>query len=334
MKNRMKTNRKIIAAAAVLFLIAVGTLFAFLTPYPAAWMVKKVFSMTHYVLPENYEALKNEVLIERDINYNSAYPNGVLDLISPKTGRKDKVIFWVHGGGYVGDDKKKVEHYMVMLASKGYLVININYALAPKHCYPVQLKQIEEAWVFVKRYIKDEKVYFGGDSAGAQLAAQFVNLQTDEKYADALNENLKNIKIGKVVDKDRIGGVILFCGPYKLKELLRPPKDTMKLPFKQIGWAYFGTKDIEDRRLELTDVIANATSSYPPAFITDGNTASFENQAKELAQSLEKCGVYVKTAFYPKEEAVLTHEYQFNMNTPYAQKTFNCLLDFIERDKV
>jgi acetyl esterase/lipase len=330
----MKINRKIIAASAILFFIAFGTFFAFLTPYPAAWMVKKVFSMTHYALPENYETLKNEVLIERDLNYNSVYPNGVLDLFSAKTGRKDKIIFWIHGGGYVGDDKSKVEHYMVMLASKGYFVVSVNYALAPKYRYPVQLKQIEEALIFIERYFKNEKIYFGGDSAGAQLAAQFVNLQADEQYAGAVNENLKNIKINKVIDKDRIAGAILFCGPYKLKEFLHPPKDTMKLPFKQIGWAYFGTKDIDDKRVELTDVIANASPSYPPAFITDGNTASFENQAKELALSLQKRGVYVKTVFYPKEEAVLTHEYQFNMNTPYAQKTFNELLDFIERDGI
>jgi acetyl esterase/lipase len=327
----MKIHKKI-AAIFILSFIALSAAFAFITPYPAVWIVKKVFSLTYYALPENYEALKNEVLILRDISYSSAYPNGFFDLISPKNGKKDKIIFWVHGGGYVGDDKKKVEHYMVMLAAKGYFVVNINYALAPKYVYPAQLKQIEEALVFIKKYFKGEKIYFGGDSAGAQLVGQFVNIQTNKEYAKELNEACENIKINEVIDKNAIGGVILFCGPYDLKEFLHPPKDTMKLPFKQIGWAYFGTKNIEDKKLKLSNIINYVSHSYPPAFITDGNTASFEKQAKELAGALEKQGVYVKTAFYAKDEAILTHEYQFNMNTDYAKKTFSELLDFLERE--
>ncbi|MDR2192608.1 MAG: alpha/beta hydrolase, partial [Endomicrobium sp.] len=138
----MKSNKKFIALFLSAFL-AISGLFAAFTPYPAVWLVKHIFSLTKYSYPENYEILKSKVAVERDINYNSAYPNGCLDVFYPKENKKDEIIFWVHGGGYVGDDKKKVEHYMTMLASSGYVVISINYALAPKYHYPVQLKQIE-----------------------------------------------------------------------------------------------------------------------------------------------------------------------------------------------
>ncbi|MDR2191669.1 MAG: hypothetical protein LBO62_02140, partial [Endomicrobium sp.] len=164
----------------------------------------------------------------------------------------------------------------------------------------------------------------------AQLISQFINIQVDKKYADEINADLKTVKINEVVNAQRIGGTILFCGPYNLKELLKPKKNTMKLPFKKIGWAYFGTKNVNDKKLELSDIPDNLSDNYPPSFITDGNAFSFENQGKALAAALKRRGIYVKDVFYPKDEAVLKHEYQFNMDTPYAQKTFDALLDFLK----
>ncbi|MDR3113687.1 MAG: alpha/beta hydrolase, partial [Endomicrobium sp.] len=112
----------------------------------------------------------------------------MLDIIYPQASNKNnKTIFWIHGGSYIEGDKEKVEPYMVMLANNGYTVINLNYALAPKSHYPVQLKQIELAYTFIKERGKDygvsaDKIYFGGDSSGAQLVSQFVNLQTNGGY--------------------------------------------------------------------------------------------------------------------------------------------------------
>jgi acetyl esterase/lipase len=195
----------------------------------------------------------------------------------------------------------------------------------------VQIKQIEEAWSFIKNYFNDEKVYFGGDSAGAQLIAQFVNMQTNPQYLKDVNGTFEDIKISKVIDAPKISGVILFCGPYNLKEFVNPKKDTMLLPYKQIGWAYFGTKNVADEKIEYSNIIGRVSKNFPPAFITDGNTNSFRHQAQELEDSLKAEGVYVKSVFYDKDEAVLKHEYQFNMASPYALKTFEELLEFLQR---
>jgi len=327
-------KKKILLIIAALILLSVG---AYLfTPYPAVWLVKQAFSMKKYPLPENYSQLKSNVVFRRNIGYDSAYPNGVLDIISPKLAANGKVILWVHGGGYVGDDKKKVEHYMVALANSSFTVVSINYALAPKHHYPVQLKQIEEAYLFIKKHSDDygfkvDKLYFGGDSAGAQLVAQFVNIQTNPGYAEQVNADLKDIKIDSVVDTATIQGIILFCGPYDLKSFLKPPPDSMKLPYKQIGWAYFDTRNPNSARIKLSNVINYISANYPPAFITDGNTNSFEDQAKRLEAALKERGVYVQSVYYPKKEAKLEHEYQFYMNTEYSKNTLKLLLRFLNR---
>ncbi|MDR2425563.1 MAG: alpha/beta hydrolase [Endomicrobium sp.] len=330
----MKKRRLIIF---ILSFIVVLAAFCIFSPLPAIWFFKISFNINLYSIPQNYESLKNNLTFKSNIDYNSAYLNGKFDIILPQPSKNNyKLIFWIHGGGFISGDKSMVEHYMVLLADKGFNIVNMNYALSPKNRYPIALKQIEEAYVYIQENAADygisvENIYFGGDSAGAQLAAQFVNIQTNSEYAAKVNDAIKGkgIAINSIIDKNNISGLLLFCGVYNIKELLNPPKNTMLLPFKKIGWAYFGIDDINDKNIELCDIVKFIDENYPPVFITDGNTLSFENQAKEFENTLKAKSIYVKSVFYPKEEAILKHEYQFYMDTKYAKKTFEEVIKFL-----
>lgn len=150
---------------------------------------KKAFEGGMFVQSNNYKNALKETRIVKDINYDSKFPDGTLDIIYPKnfTG-KTSVIFWVHGGGFVGGDKSDITGYAVELAARGYTVININYALAPKRKYPTPVLQLGEAYEYIKanakKYnVKLDDLYFAGDSAGAQISGQFVTIQTSPDYA-------------------------------------------------------------------------------------------------------------------------------------------------------
>ena len=54
-------------------------------------------------------------------------------------------------GGFVGGDKSDITGYAVELAARGYTVININYALAPKRKYPTPVLQLGEAYEYIKQ---------------------------------------------------------------------------------------------------------------------------------------------------------------------------------------
>ena len=78
----------------------------------------------------------------------------------------------MHGGGYIAGDKQYKNPLLSKIAEQGYIVVNINYALAPDSKYPTQLKQIDRAVRFIKHNqhelpINFDQVVFGGDSAGA-----------------------------------------------------------------------------------------------------------------------------------------------------------------------
>ncbi|MDR2842654.1 MAG: alpha/beta hydrolase, partial [Spirochaetaceae bacterium] len=133
-------------------IIAGIALLTILSPYPLVWLVRLLFMLNPYTMPADYAALKDNVEIIRNIDYHSRYPKGYLDIIRPKnTNGSEKLIFYTHGGGFIEGDKTDVEHYFVMLANEGFVTVNINYALAPeKSRYPIPVKQLEEAYVFIQ----------------------------------------------------------------------------------------------------------------------------------------------------------------------------------------
>ncbi|MCG4767417.1 alpha/beta hydrolase, partial [Fusicatenibacter saccharivorans] len=81
----------------------------------------------------------NNVKVFNNITYSKAFPKSQLDIITPAELDKDvklSVIFWMHGGGFIAGDKQYKNPLLAKIAEQGYIVVNINYALAPQYKYP------------------------------------------------------------------------------------------------------------------------------------------------------------------------------------------------------
>ncbi|MDN3427169.1 alpha/beta hydrolase [Microbacterium sp. APC 3898] len=205
----------------------------------------------------------------------------------------------------------------------------MNYELAPSAIYPTPLYQVEEAYQFIEKNaqaygIDMDRLYFAGDSAGAQIISQFVNIQVEEEYSNLIG-------IEGSVSPDQIAGVLLFCGPYDVSKF-GDLSDSFLINFlfDRVGWAYIGERDWgSSDQVKQASVIDHVSAHFPPTFITDGNTGSFEEQGLELADKLNKNDVEIVDVFYSQEEAELGHEYQFIMDAPQAENTFNQLIEFL-----
>lgn len=82
--------------------------------------------------------------------------------------------------------------------------------------------------------------------------------------------------------------------------------------------------------MNKANIIGNVTNKFPPTYLTDGNTRSFQPQAEQLAKELEKQDVPVETTFFPKEQAELLHQYQFKMRLEEAQINYKKVSDFLK----
>lgn len=282
------------------------------------------------VPPSHIAEYEQRIRKAENVTYPSDYRANKLDIYWPADG-EDKLptILWVHGGAFVAGDKEGTASWCAVMASQGYTVVSMNYETAPEARYPVPVLQMAE----VVRYLTEEaesyptldldRLIIGGDSAGAQIASQFAAIQTNSELARLTG-------IAPSVPPRALKAALLYCGPYDVKRLANVQDRAGRFFMHQIGWAYIGERKWRDsvhaRNASTVDYV---TDRFPPAFITDGNTGSFEMHGKELETRLRTLGVRVASLFFPLSEGVVNHEYQFRLDTPEAAVCLDMTLAFL-----
>jgi acetyl esterase/lipase len=324
-------KRVLIWISTSLFSVIIIIVLAFiLSPRPAAYLVQQLFKQGVAVAPPNYADYEEAVTVINDLHYPSQFKENTLDLISPKDSEQHPVIIWIHGGAFVGGDKKDITEYAVMLAANGYHVVNANYELAPSAKYPTPLKQLDEIYQYVQTQATTynfnmDEVYFAGDSAGAQIVSQYGLIQSNPSYAAQLG-------FEQTVPLETIKGLLLYCGPFDIAKLSHL-SDNKLVAFLlgRVGWAYIGEKDwVHSETAKFASTMDYVTADYPRTFITDGNDMTFTEHGQELATALEHLNVEVQTKFYTREQQVLPHEYQFIFDYEEAYETFDATIDFLK----
>ncbi len=122
-----------------------------------------------------------------DVPYvESGHKRHVLDIYAPDkaTGSSLPVMFWIHGGGWQAGDKSDVALKPKVLTDRGFVFVSTNYRLLPDVEMDVLTRDIAASlgWVHknIAKYGGDPKrIFVGGHSAGAQLAALIC---TDDRY--------------------------------------------------------------------------------------------------------------------------------------------------------
>lgn len=277
---------------------------------------------------------KGNVLILSNKEYDSAFNNNQFDIYRPYNyNPKQPTIIWIHGGGFMGGDKSRIDTYVTKIASYGFQVLQINYELIPKVTYPDPLKQISDFFVYLNKHAKQlnvdmDNIFIAGDSAGAHYTSQFCAIQSNENYAKILG-------IEPVLKPTQIKGQILFCGFYDWVEISHVHESRLyRYGFHQLGWLYYGERDWQKNELARTSSIANyLTTDYPNVFISDGNYRSFETDNKMFVKKLKEVGIKVDSLFFDINEIVNTHNYQLFTHTKSSKISIERVIYFINKNK-
>jgi triacylglycerol lipase len=165
------------------------------------------------------------VKVERDVKYGPADLNR-LDVFTPEaTSPARPVLIFVHGGAFIGGDKRGpdsspfYDNVMLWAVKNGFVGVNIDYRLAPASQWPAGAEDIGLAVQWVAQNIAARggdgaRIFLMGHSAGAAHVASYISHPAYFKVKDG---GLK--------------GAIMVSGVYELSA------ETIGGPEK----AYFGT---------------------------------------------------------------------------------------------
>lgn len=268
----------------------------------------------------------NNVKMYRNVKYSNIEMSQ-MDILMPKKikkGDKLPLIIWTHGGGFIAGDKHHKNPYLAQIAEKGFIVANMNYALAPNQKYPTPIKQQVLASQFLKKNklnlpIDFKQVVIGGDSAGAQLASQFAAIQT--------NEDLRSqMKLPQSFKPSEIRAVVLFGGLFNMNTVRATKFPRIELFMS----SYTGEKQWEKRfkPIRQMNTTEQITKDYPPTFLTVGDADPFVSQNKEMVHSLKEKNIPVMTSFFDGSHH-LKHQYQFHLDLPESKLTFKKVMMFL-----
>jgi len=181
-------------------------------------------------------------------------------------------VLMVHGGGWVGGERSIMNHLSERLARRGYVVVNIDYRLAPRFRHPAQIDDLRQAvrWMRANSNsfkLDPERIGAWGYSAGAHLVAL---LGTDGEGPGA--------RINAVV----AGGVV---------------SDLSDFPNGRLVLALMGvTRDADPIAWQQASPFSLASAGDAPMFIYHGTwdtTVSVE-QARKMNTALETASVPVE----------------------------------------
>jgi acetyl esterase/lipase len=212
-------------------------------------------------------------------------------------GQAFPVLVWVHGGAWIAGDKAPYTRICRSFAAEGYLVLNVNYRLAPGHVYPAALLDVAS----VMRWVAEHASEFGGDANRIFLAGDSAGAHLVSWYAAALRkpELLSSVGIARAVPERSVRGLLLFYGVYDCEAFLESG-----LPF--MDWTAQKLLGVERGRiLELareSSPLRHLGADFPPCFITAGERDPLYSQSVTLAQKLTELGVAHRAVLFPKRE--------------------------------
>ena len=225
----------------------------------------------------------------------------------------DKVVVWVHGGGWNAGNPKFFDYVGQTMARAGYRFISIGYRLSPKNKYPVQLEDVCSAYNAAMKYLKDKgidisKTVLSGPSAGAHLSSIMC-------YCKDVQDKYK-------VDISNVIGYVGFGGPYIFR---KSQTKTLAMLIRMLF-----EKGYDRRQGEPWSLM---TKNHVPMLLIQSRhdgLVEFEC-AEEFAQKAETVGN--KCEIYEVEDKRNTHSWYTAgcfMFTREESRTLDKFLSFIE----
>ncbi|MBK7864034.1 MAG: alpha/beta hydrolase [Archangiaceae bacterium] len=241
------------------------------------------------------------------------------------------VVLYIHGGRFAKLSKETHWVFNLLFARRGYLVMSINYRLAPRHRYPAAIEDVCEAWRWLHqnaaRYGGDpEQMIVAGESAGGNLATA-LTVATCYRRPEPFAR--------RVFDETPVPRAVMpACG---ILQVSNPERFKVKLGYLQdrlheVAEDYLsGVRFDAERGLDLADPLValergeQPDRPLPPFFAPCGTWDVLIDDHRRLAAALGRLGVRCDARYYPRG----FHAFHGFIFTPTARRCWRDAFAFL-----
>ncbi len=260
-----------------------------------------------------------------------------LDVHRPKKHRGPlPTVLYLHGGGFRVLSKETHWLFALLFSRRGYLVLNIDYRLAPKHPYPAAIEDTCMAYCWaVKEAARlggdPSRLIVAGESAGANLATALVLAATykrPEPFARAVFDT-------GVVPAAALPayGFLQISDPERYSRRYRLSGFTQDR-LAEVADAYLHGAQIDpDRGLDLADPLVAFERGeppdrpLPPFCVHCGTRDILIDDSRRLEAALGKLGAKCETGWFDSE----IHGFNAFVMRPNARRSWRETFDFLDR---
>lgn len=208
------------------------------------------------------------------------------DLYPPDGAGPHPALLFAHGGSWVAGSPRTHDKLARRLAERGFLVISVDYALAPEHPHPAGLDDC----VAAADWLAAEAEALGADRA--RLAVM----------GDSAGGNLAAAALDRLLERDGatpFRAAALPYGVYDFPAMLRLPDVSPFVNGRTFAWQledYLGPGAGEARLRDpsVSPRLSPRLAAFPPTFLTAGTRDPLLAQSRDFARTLTDAGATVE----------------------------------------
>lgn len=231
------------------------------------------------------------------------------------------VVLNIHGGGFVGGNRKQVEPLCMAIAQRGMVVFNVAYRLAPWSRLPASIEDVRCALRFAEAHAAEyggdpSRIGVVGESAGAYLASMLFL-----PPAEAFPCSCPNAR----APLPAVQAAVLYYGVYDLAASYELP-----FPFiKPMLWLALGATPRRDRaRYDRYNAAAVLPASLPRTLLLVGDADPLFPETRDLRERLIAAGLSVEMQTYP----AAGHGFAVYLDDPPGGSNLRRAAQFLEKN--
>ena len=211
--------------------------------------------------------------------------------VDPAGGDTDRVLMYVHGGGYVIGSAAIYRRFTGHLANVlGCRVLNVDYRLAPEHPHPAAVTDAALAYCWLlEQGIAPQHLAISGDSAGGGLTmATLIKLRNDGVALPAAA-----VPLSPWIDLEGTGASMLFNAD---NDVIVGAQG-----LKQMTDMFLQGQSARD---PLAAPLHADLTGLPPLYIQVGGDETLLDDSTRLADNAKNAGVDVTLEVFPEMQHV------------------------------